>query len=126
MKRFIPLLVVLIISPFLSFCQTNEKTANEAYVLIRMVKKFHVEPREVNDVFSANLFKGMLDKTDDDRIFFTKSDISRLSAYTTTLDDEIKHRKTGYLNLFISIYSQRLKQADSLISEISKIGRAHV
>ncbi len=43
-----------------------------------------------------------------------------LSAYTTTIDDEIKHRKTGYLNLFTSLYAQRLKQADSLIAEIAK------
>lgn len=89
-------------------------------MLIRMVNKFHVEPREINDVFSANVFTGMLDKTDEDKMFFTSNDISRLSIYTKSLDDEIKHRKTNYLNLFINIYRQRLKQADSLINEIGK------
>jgi len=120
MQKITVVFLAFIISPLLSICQTTDKTANEAFVLIRMVNKFHVEPREINDVFSANVFTGMLDKTDEDKMFFTSNDISRLSIYTKSLDDEIKHRKTNYLNLFINIYRQRLKQADSLINEIGK------
>ena len=85
-----------------------------------MVNKFHVEPRPVNSVFSADVFAGMLDKTDDEKIFFLTSDISRLAPYKNTLDAEIKHRKTGYLTLFINSYRIRLKQADSLATEIGK------
>ena len=89
-------------------------------MITRMVNKFHVQPRPVNDVFSSDVFSGMLTRTDDDKIFFTKNDISRLSVYTKTLDAQIKQRKTDYLNLFINVYQQRLKQADSLIGEICK------
>jgi carboxyl-terminal processing protease len=119
MKTLITIIAFIVI-PFLSFSQTADKVANEAFVLIRMVNKFHVEPREVNGRFSANVFSGMLDKTDANRIFFTKNDINRLSVYRTMLDKEIKLRKTSYLNLFINIYRQRLKQIDSLLDEISK------
>ena len=120
MKKHVALFIALIIIPFLSNGQTTDKAANDAYLITRMVSKFHVEPRAVNDVFSANVFAGMLNKTDEDRMFFTKNDISRLSTYRTTIDDEIKRRKTGFLNLFIDIYKQRLLQADSLVNEISK------
>ncbi|SDT65719.1 carboxyl-terminal processing protease [Mucilaginibacter mallensis] len=113
-------LIALIIFPVLSYCQTIDKTANDAFVLIRMVNKFHVEPREVNSAFSVGVFKGMLQATDPGRIYFTSGDIYKLSPYTTTLNYEIKHRRTAYLSLFISIYQQRLKQADSLISIIGK------
>jgi carboxyl-terminal processing protease len=120
MKKIVAVLAFLISNPFLSIAQTTDKTADEAFVLIRMVNKFHVEPRQVNDAFSRDVFKGMLDKTDADKIFFTRDDIRKLSFYTTTLDQEIKQRKTGYLNIYINIYKQRLHQADSLIDEISK------
>ena len=121
MKRIITALIAFIAaSPLLSLAQTPDKIANEAYVLIRMVNKFHVEPRDVNDRFSEDVFKGMLDKTDEGKIFFSKGDIGRLSKYMTAIDDEIKQRKTGYLTLFINIYQQRLKQADSLVGEIGK------
>lgn len=120
MKNIILIITGFIFIPFLSFSQTTDKIANEAYVLIRMVNKFHVEPREVNDKFSVDLFNNMLTNTDDDKIFFTKGDIDKLSKYRITLDDQIKHSKTDYLDLFIRIYQHRLQQSDSLIAVISK------
>ncbi len=116
--KIIAALVALIIIPFLSRCQTTAQTADEAFVLVTMVNKFHVEPRVVNSAFSKNVFTGMLDNTDEDRLFFTQNDISRLNSYRTRLDAEIKLRKSDYLNLFIAIYRQRLQHADSLIDGI--------
>src|SRR5580700_10171054 len=120
MEKILAAFIVLFAVPFLSNGQTVEKIANEAFVITRMVNKFHVEPRSVNNAFSADVFTGMLDKTDADRVFFTNNDINRLGVYRATLDKEIKQRKTAYLNLFINIYQQRLRQADSLINEIDK------
>ncbi len=121
MKKITPALIAfIIILPLLSIGQTLDKTANEAFMITRMVNKFHVEPRVVNNAFSEDVFTGMLNKTDEDRLFFTKSDISKLNPYRTRLDDEIKHRNTAYLTLFINIYRQRLQQADSLVNIIVK------
>jgi len=120
MKNPAAALIAFIIIPALAYCQTAAKIANDAFVITRMVNKFHVQPRPVDDAFSTYVYNGMLTKTDGDKIFFIQDDITRLSAYTTAIDDEIKHRKTGYLNLFTSLYAQRLKQADSLITEIAK------
>jgi carboxyl-terminal processing protease len=121
MKKIAAAFIAFTVVPFLSIAQTTtDKTANEAFVLVRMVNKFHVEPRAVNDVFSMHVFSGMLDRADEDRIFFTKNDIARLDVFRKSLDNEIKHRKTAYLDLFISIYRQRLLQADSLINQIAK------
>ncbi len=120
MKKITAILIALAFIPILSHCQTTDKIANDAFVLTRMVNKFHVEPREVNSLFSENVFTGMLNKTDAGHIFFTQNDISRLSIYRKTIDKEIKQRKTGYLSLFINIYSKRLKQTDSLINEVDK------
>ena len=119
MKKIITLFFITIL-PLVALCQTNEKTANEAFVLVRMVNKFHVEPRELNNAFSADVFKGMLDKADPDHMFFIQNDIARLSIYKNKLDDEIRHHKTAYLDLFIRIYQQRLRQADSLSDLVSK------
>ena len=120
MKKLRAALFVLLFLPILSNAQTTEKVANEAFVITRMVNKFHVEPRQLNASFSADVFKGMLDKADDDHIFFTQNDIRRLNPYRAVIADEIKQRNTAYLDLFISIYKQRLRQTDSLIDIIAK------
>ncbi len=114
------LLTLIAVAPLLLQAQTSAKVANEAYVLTRMVNKFHVEPRDVNDAFSSDVFAQMLVRVDDEKLFFTKEDIAKLSAFNTTIDDEIKQKKTGYLDLFTAIYQQRLNQSDSLVDVICK------
>src|SRR5476651_940482 len=113
-------LIVFIICPLLVYSQTTEKAAHDAYMITRMVSKFHVEPRVVERSFAVDVFNTMLDKTDRDKIFFLNSDISKLKEYSKTLHIQIQSQKTEYLNQFISIYQQRLKQADSLVNEIAK------
>ncbi len=113
-------LLALVHLPLLSVCQTTDKVANDAFVLIRMVNKYHVEPREVNAAFSADVFTGMLAQTDEERLLFNQNDIDRLTSYRNTLQNEIKQRKTGYLDLFINIYRHRLEQADSLVNQVGK------
>src|SRR6185503_15953240 len=120
MIKKLPVVIALLISPIISHSQTNDKIAHEAFMITRMVNKFHVQPREVNDQFSADVFSGMLLKADPDKVFFLKADIDRLSVYTGTIDDEIKQQKTAYLHLFTNIYQQRLRQADSIITGIVK------
>ncbi|MFX5562608.1 hypothetical protein ABTD73_19340, partial [Acinetobacter baumannii] len=55
-----------------------------------------------------------LQKADGGKNLFTGDDIAKLLPFSTAIDDEIKRKNTDYLNLFTSIYQQRLKQADAL------------
>jgi hypothetical protein len=75
MRKIAPALISLLLIPILSNCQTIAKVANEAFVITRMAYKFHVEPRPVNTLFSENVYNGMLERTDYDRLIFTKEDI---------------------------------------------------
>ena len=117
MKTFSLALITLI--PIFASAQTPAKIANEAFVLTRMVAKFHVAPRNVNDTFSVDVYNQMLLKADEAKVFFTKEDVTKFSAYATLIDDEIRQKHTDFLNLFTSIYQQRLKQADSLADVVS-------
>ena len=100
--------------------QSLNKSASEAYVLTRMVEKFHLQPKPLNDEFSSNVFSEVLKQVDDEKVFLTTGDISILSAYQNQLDDEIRGRKTNFLQALVSIYNRRLIQADSLINSIGK------
>ncbi len=117
MKTFSLALITLI--PIFASAQTAAKIANEAFVLTRMVAKFHVAPRNVNDTFSVDVYNQMLLKADEAKVFFTKEDVTKFSAYATLIDDEIRQKHTDFLNLFTSTYQQRLKQADSLADVVS-------
>jgi len=117
MKQFLSTLIFFI--PFLCLAQTPAKTANEAFVLTKMVAKFHVSPRNINDSFSLDVYNQMLEKTDESKVLFTKDDIAKFAPYATLIDDEIKQKNADFLTLFTTVYVQRLKQADSLAGVVS-------
>src|SRR5258708_7515964 len=96
-----------------------EKNVQDAYIISRMVEKFHIQPRPLNDEMSAAIYSRILEVLDDHRIFFTEGDIRKLSVFRYTLDDEIRNRQSGFLQLLAGIYKQRLMQADTMIDHIT-------
>src|SRR5579872_1298865 len=92
------LIVMLpILLPFTLGAQSTEKNAHDAFMISRMVEKYHVQPRPLNDEMSAAIYSRILEVLDDHRIFFTEGDIRQLSVYRFTLDDEIRGQKSGFL-----------------------------
>ena len=117
MKKTVVWLLVLL--PFFALGQPAAKFAHDAFMVTRMVAKFHVEPKPVDTKFSTGLFSAMLDNADPDRVYFIKGDIDRLMPYQKTLDKEILLSKTNYLTLFTGIYAARLKTTDSLVDIVT-------
>jgi carboxyl-terminal processing protease len=120
MRKIFAAFIFVFIFPVLSHCQTIANVANDAYMITRMVNKFHVDPRPVNELFSENVYDALLKRTDAGRLIFTKEDIKRFGPFRSSLDKEITQRKTAFLSLFISRYQYGLEQTDTLISLIAK------
>ena len=100
--------------------QQLSKAANDAFIITRMIEKFHFQPKPVNDTFSLNVYHQFIQQLDEDKLFFTTEDIKLLSNYQYKLDEEILEKKSAFLELASGIYEKRLRQADTLINEISK------
>ena len=113
---FLPLLLVS--KTFSQFILQN--AANDAYAITRMVDRFHVQPKPVNDTFSEDVYRMVIKKLDPRKIFFTKQDITTLNPYIHLLDDEIKTKNPAFIQLLSNIYRQRVKQTDSIIDEVGK------
>jgi carboxyl-terminal processing protease len=119
MRRTWPLLPFSLCLTFSVIAQTPDNKANDAYLITRMVEKFHVQPKPLDKAMSAAIYDRMLEMLDNERIFFTRTDVSQLAPYRTTLDEEIQNRRTGFLQLLIRLYQQRLSQADTMIDHIA-------
>src|SRR5882724_914662 len=99
--------------------QSLQQSVQDAYLISRMAEKFHVQPRPLDDSLSSVLYFKVLDELDEQKIFFTAEDIGKLSAYQFRLDDEIRGRQAGFLQLLTAIYIQRVRQADTIIDHIT-------
>jgi len=100
--------------------QSLEKPVKDAFLISRMAEKFHVQPKPLDDEMSASIFSGLLEGLDEERIFFMQEDIGKLSAFRYKIDDEIKNRDSSFLHLLITLFTQRLLQADTIADNICK------
>ncbi len=98
----------------------NNRSVNDAFLITRMAEKFHVQPKPVDDTFSAKVYTKILKQLDGDKIFFTSKDIEGLSKYKYELDDEIKNRNGDFLKAITKIFGDRVAKADTMISNICK------
>src|SRR5882762_9549976 len=118
MRKLLFLILLLFACSGALPAQPLQKTVRDAFMISRMVEKFHVQPRPLDDSLSATMYAGLLEELDDQKIFFTQDDIRQLSAYQFKLDDEIRDRQSAFLQLLINLYKQRLVQADTMIDNI--------
>jgi carboxyl-terminal processing protease len=95
--------------------QTFPHFQQQAILLKRVIELNHYSPRPVDDLFSAQVFDRMIERLDDDQLYFTKNDIRQLSVYREQIDDELQGRGWHFLDTLTSIYRKKLLIADSTI-----------
>ena len=118
--RYLFSLVFLCLIAFSVNAQVINKAATDAFTITRMAEKFHVQPRPVDKSLSADWFDQLVKELDEDKIFFTREDMDKLLAYRLQLDNELSGKKTGFLQLLLTTYQQRIQQADTMIDNLCR------
>ena len=121
MKYVIPGFMVFLLFSFLtSQAQLTKPTAETAYTITRMAEIYHVQPRPVDKIFSANLYYQMIHALDQDKIYFSAEDIRQLDNWQYSLNDQLLNKKEDFLKLLINIYTRKINQTDSILDLLSK------
>ncbi|HRO48113.1 S41 family peptidase [Agriterribacter sp.] len=114
------LLVLFFVSALTTIAQDFSKSMHNAFLIARMVEKFHLQPRPLDDGLSNDLFSQFIKAADPDRLIFSVSDINDLGVYRNMLDEEIMHRGTAFLKKATVAWQKGMRQNDSLLQTISK------
>lgn len=93
----------------------------EALKLIGVIEKYHIAPPVMDTFFSAKVFDMFLYELDPDKVFFTSDDFKSLSAYKYSLISRLNDKSWDFTEIIKRIYTQRLKQYDSLLYLLSKV-----
>lgn len=121
MKLFISILFLFVLNIVSSQVQTPlNKAIADAYLITRMAAKFHVQPKPLDAAFSGNMFDLLLNKLDDEKIYFTHQDITALKQYQLQLADQIIGKKPAFLQQLTAVYKQRVQQVDTMVDNICK------
>jgi len=84
-----------------------------------ILEQKHYSPKNIDDAFSKNVFDKYLSALDPDKDLFLKSDITALSKYSTTIDDEIKGTVAmQFYPAAGAIYKKRLDEGMTIYKKI--------
>lgn len=114
-KSFLIIILVLFYCPVVAQLPAEQQ---KAIVLKRMVEKKHFSPRPVNDSFSLSVFRHIINTADPRRLLFTSAEYKQLSAYSTTLDDELLGKGWSFYNTFSDLYKKALIRTDTIIQKL--------
>jgi carboxyl-terminal processing protease len=78
----------------------------------------HYSPRKIDDEFSKDVFKAFIKALDPEKNIFLQTDIDALSAYETTLDDEIHGADIKFEPAANALYEKRLGEVRKIAMDI--------
>jgi carboxyl-terminal processing protease len=67
--------------------------------MMRNLERFHYQPMDIDDDFSARAYDFYLNDIDGARLFFTAEDLSKLSVHKFAIDDQIDAGSYDFFNL---------------------------
>ncbi|MCW3467030.1 carboxy terminal-processing peptidase [Chitinophaga nivalis] len=85
---------------------------------IDKIKKKHFNPKPIDDTYSAAVWNRFIYTLDPNSYFFLQGDIAQLAGYKHQIDDELNTGSTAFFDATYKLYSERVKEASQLCTEI--------
>ncbi|MES2330900.1 MAG: S41 family peptidase [Bacteroidota bacterium] len=115
MRIFLTAILFYVFGMGTALAQVRDHYAIDAFLLTRMAEKFHVQPRPLDENFSALFFDHFFKTADEEKLVFTMDDMVRLYPYRNKMVEEIRAQQNNFLKLVTGIYEQRIRRIDSLL-----------
>jgi len=126
-KILIPALVILALGAFFSFRYVHAAGLTQQQrrqmvleTVMKTIQAAHFSPRPIDDSFSIRVYKGMLGFLDGEKLYFTASDIEKLSKYEYAIDDQILAGSTEFFDSLEAIYVRRIDGSEKIFKDILK------
>lgn len=118
------ILIVLAISAALwSFMPKKEKADPEKEALLMelltyVIKNGHYAPSEINNEFSAKVYKEYIKAIDPNKRFLLQADVDELNQYEFLIDDFILARRFDLFDKSYQILQKRMKESQAIYKEV--------
>lgn len=97
---------------------SQDRSGDKAYLLSKVIRKYHISPRPLDDSFSLQVYRSTLEKLDPYFTYFTSKDLAKFSVWQYRLDDEIQQKSAHFIQELSTVYEKGLKNADQTIQDL--------
>ncbi|MBX2827035.1 MAG: carboxy terminal-processing peptidase [Flavobacteriaceae bacterium] len=116
------LLAVFVAAASCSFTTKEFNDPDKDKLLIDLITyvldKGHYDPKEMDNVFSAGVYKDFINTMDPLKRYFLASDLRDFSIYETEIDDQIRNKELTFFNLVYDRYIERLTESQKYYKSI--------
>ncbi|WP_373059694.1 carboxy terminal-processing peptidase [Zunongwangia sp. H14] len=124
MKRNFKILIMLMVmaASACSFTTKKFEDPNKDKLLIDLItyvlNQGHYDAKDINDEFSANVYKDFLESLDPSKRFLYAADVEKFSAFKDQIDDQIKNKEIDFFDLAYTTLNKRMEETRALYKEI--------
>jgi carboxyl-terminal processing protease len=83
-----------------------------------VLEKGHYDPKQMDDSFSAGVYKDFINTMDPLKRYFLASDIEDFSVYETEIDDQIRNKDLSFFDLVHERYLERLAATRDIYRDV--------
>ena len=121
-RPFVWILSFILLSGFVFGITLKKENPNKDKLLLEIITyvldRGHFDPKDINDVFSENVYMSYLENIDGQHRFFLKSDINSFNSYRYLIDDEIKNTQVEFFNLSFEKLMERMSQVEGFYKSL--------
>jgi carboxyl-terminal processing protease len=114
MKKWLYLLFLILASP-VAAQPCADPLCKKTFLLNRFLWQQHYEPIRWNDSMAAFFFNRWIERLDENKMLFTREDLTRLSRWKNRLVGEIQGGGRSFFDESLQLYRRRWLQSDSLL-----------
>ena len=122
MRPFARILSFILLSGFVFGITLKKENPNKDKLLLEIITyvldRGHYDPKDINDLFSENVYMSYLENIDGQHRFFLKSDINAFNSYRYLIDDEIKNTQVEFFNLSFEKLMERMSQVEGFYKSL--------
>jgi carboxyl-terminal processing protease len=116
---FLSLIVlVAVLAALIPRGDSHDKKVLQLTGMIEGLKQYHYQPREIDDVFSAMVFRQYLENLDGSKRFFTLKDIEALQIHEKQIDDQINNKTFAFYDDAADRYKKAIARSSDWYAEI--------
>ncbi|WP_461302656.1 carboxy terminal-processing peptidase [Aureisphaera sp.] len=116
------LLAVFVAAASCSFTTKEFNDPDKDKLLIDLItyvlEKGHYDAKDMDNVFSAGVYKDFINTMDPLKRYFLASDLNEFSVYETEIDDQIRNKELTFFNLVYDRYIERLEDSKKYYSSV--------
>ncbi|MBL4752571.1 MAG: carboxy terminal-processing peptidase [Flavobacteriales bacterium] len=113
-------LILLLLASNAIALDKERTTCEKALMITKTAAKYHYNPREVDDAFSAFVFDDVFATIDQEKLIFAKEDYDALLNFKTRIDEDILAEKCEFVKAVARRFASNLQFADSVLKNIGE------